>query len=59
MVEEKEDTLECLGLSDKDYTELSDAELFGYSKEDWGEWLDFQRWGNDEEYDNFVENIKD
>lgn len=42
-----------LGLTDIDFTKKSDAELFGYSNTEWEGYLDFQRWQNDEVYDNF------
>jgi hypothetical protein len=48
-----------LGLTDVDYTKKSDAELFGYKNIEWEGYLDFQRWKNDEEYDNFCESVRD
>lgn len=48
-----------LGLTNVDYTKKSDAELFGYKNLEWEGYLDFQRWKNDEEYDNFCESLRD
>jgi hypothetical protein len=48
-----------LGLSDIDFTKKSDAELFGYKNYEWEEWLAFQRWQNDEVYDNFNDLMRD
>lgn len=48
-----------LGLTDIDFTKKSDAELHGYKNSDWDTYLDFQRWQNDEVYDNLNETIRD
>jgi len=53
------ENLTRLGLSDIDFTKKSDAELFGYKNSEWEEWLTFQRWQNDEIYDNFSDLIRD
>lgn len=53
-----DEDLVSLGLSGIDFTKKSDAELFGYKNEEWEQWLDFQRWENDEEFDNYA-NLRD